>query len=78
MVKHTVMAALVGLGFCASAASAQTPTTTTPTTDPHMTINQRLENQHESGVADVSASVGLLTARDSPSASEAVAMRERS
>jgi hypothetical protein len=47
MLKHTVIAAFVGLGFCASVASAQTPTTMTPTNDPHMTVNQRLENQHD-------------------------------
>jgi hypothetical protein len=44
MVRHT-LAAIVGLGLLVSVASAQTPTTTPPTTDPHMTINQRLENQ---------------------------------
>jgi hypothetical protein len=47
MVKHTVIAAFVGLGFCASLASAQTPATSTPTNDPPMTVNQRLENQHD-------------------------------
>jgi len=46
MLKHTVVAAFVGLGLCASLASAQTPTTTPPA-DPPMTINQRLENQHD-------------------------------
>jgi hypothetical protein len=47
MLKHTVIAAFVGLGFCASMASAQTPATSAPTSDPHMTVNQRLENQHD-------------------------------
>lgn len=47
MVKHTVIAACVGVGFCVSLASAQTPAPTTPTTDPPMTVNQRLENQHD-------------------------------
>jgi hypothetical protein len=47
MLKHRVIAAVVGLGLCTSTASAQTPATTTPPTDPHMTINQRLENQHD-------------------------------
>jgi hypothetical protein len=46
MVKHT-LAAIAGLGLLASVASAQTPTTTPSTTDPHMTINQRLENQKD-------------------------------
>jgi hypothetical protein len=47
MLKKTVFAAFVGLGFCASVVSAQTPTTTLPATDPHMTVNQRLENQQD-------------------------------
>jgi hypothetical protein len=46
MVRHT-LAAIVGLGLLVSVASAQTPTTTPPTTDPHMTVNQRLENQKD-------------------------------
>jgi len=46
MLKHTAIAALVGLGFCASLASAQTPAATSPN-DPQMTVNQRLENQHD-------------------------------
>jgi hypothetical protein len=46
MLKHTVIVTFVGLGFCAAVASAQTPASTTPT-DPPMTINQRLENQHD-------------------------------
>jgi hypothetical protein len=49
MLKHTIIAAFVGLGLCSSVASAQTPATPTPaqTDDQHMTINQRLENQHD-------------------------------
>lgn len=47
MLKHTVITALVGLGLCGSLASAQTQATATPTDDPHMTVNQRLENQHD-------------------------------
>jgi hypothetical protein len=46
MLKHTVLAAFVGLSVCTAVASAQTPTPT-PTNDPRMTINQRLENQHD-------------------------------
>ncbi len=47
MLKHTVIAPFVGLGLCASVASAQPPVTPTPTDDQHMTVNQRLENQHD-------------------------------
>jgi hypothetical protein len=47
MLKKTVFLAFVGLGVCASMASAQTPAATQTPTDPPMTINQRLENQHD-------------------------------
>jgi hypothetical protein len=47
MSKKTMMAAFVGLGLYASLASAQTPATPPPPADPHMTVNQRLENQHD-------------------------------
>jgi hypothetical protein len=47
MSKKTVFVAFVGFGLCAGVASAQTPTATPAPTDPHMTINQRLENQHD-------------------------------
>jgi hypothetical protein len=46
MLKKTVFLAFVGLGVCAMA-SAQTPAATQTPTDPPMTINQRLENQHD-------------------------------
>jgi hypothetical protein len=45
MVRQTLAATFLGLGLSASMASAQTPTTAPPSADPHMTINQRLENQ---------------------------------
>jgi hypothetical protein len=47
MVKHILMTTFLGLGLSVSMASAQTPTTTPPTPDPHMTVNQRLENQKD-------------------------------
>ena len=54
MLKRTILAAAVGLGICASVASAQT--SAPPAPDPHdMTINQRLENQQDrikAGTAD--------------------------
>ncbi len=47
MTKRTLYFTLIGLGLTASLASAQTPSTTPPTPDPHATINQRLENQKD-------------------------------
>jgi hypothetical protein len=47
MLKPSVIAAAVGLACLASLASAQTSTTPTPTDDQHLTVNQRLENQHD-------------------------------
>jgi hypothetical protein len=44
MLKKTAIAALGGFMFCTSLASAQTPA---PPLDDHMTVNQRLENQHD-------------------------------
>ena len=47
---NRIVLTLLGLGLTASLASAQTPqspTTTPPTTDPHVTVNQRLENQKD-------------------------------
>jgi hypothetical protein len=44
MLKNTAIA-FGGLVLCASLVSAQTPAATTP--DDHMTVNQRLENQHD-------------------------------
>jgi hypothetical protein len=46
MSKRTILATFVGLGLCASVASAQTPAAPPP--DPnHLTVNQRLENQKD-------------------------------
>jgi hypothetical protein len=45
MLKKTAFAAFGGLVFCTSLASAQTPAA--PPADEHMTVNQRLENQHD-------------------------------
>jgi hypothetical protein len=44
MLKYTAIAAFGGLVLCASLASAQTPAATP---NDHMTVNQRLENQHD-------------------------------
>ncbi len=51
----TMLAALAGIGLCASLASAQTATTTTPAAPDQPTIHQRLENQNDriqAGTAD--------------------------
>jgi hypothetical protein len=42
-----IAAFAVGLGMCASVAGAQTTSTTTTPAERPMTINQRLENQHD-------------------------------
>ncbi len=61
MAKVTLLA--VGLGLCASVASAQTPGTTPPD-QPPATINQRLENQHDrirAGIRDDQLTKGEAT-----------------
>jgi len=65
MLKLRLVAAFLGVGFCATLASAQTPSPAPQTTDANKpTINQRLENQKDriqAGVQDDQLTKGEAT-----------------